>query len=146
GLVALLRVLPSVVAAPFGAVLGDRYPRERVIVAINIARSVTIAAAAGAAFVGAPAAIVYALASLMGLLQSVFRPTQAALLPLLARTPQELTAGNLVLTTIENVGMFVGPAIGGLLLALTGADTMFAGTAAVFLLTAFVLAGVSVDR
>ena len=35
GLVGLLRVLPSVVAAPFGAGLGDRYPRDRVIVGIN---------------------------------------------------------------------------------------------------------------
>ena len=146
GVVYLLRVLPSVVAAPFGAVLGDRYPRERVVVAINIARSVTIVAAAGAAFLGAPAGIVYALASLMGLLQSIFRPTQAALLPLLARTPEELTAANLVLTTIESVGMFAGPAIGGLLLAVTGTDTMFAGTGAVFLLTALLLAGVSVER
>src|SRR5262249_44747046 len=59
GLVGLLRVLPSVVAAPLGAVLGDRYRRERVIVAINVARSVTIAGAALAVFTGAPAGIVY---------------------------------------------------------------------------------------
>ena len=52
---------------------------------------------------GAPAGIVYALGSLMGLLQSTFRPTQAALLPQLARTPGELTAANLVLTTIEGI-------------------------------------------
>ena len=146
GLVGLLRVLPSVVAAPFGAVLGDRFRRERVIVGINIARSVTIAGAALAAFADAPAGVVYALASLMGLLQSVFRPTQAALLPLLARSPQELTAANLVLTTIESVGIFVGPAIGGLLLAATGTDTVFALTGAVFLLAALLLVGVHAER
>jgi MFS family permease len=146
GLVGLLRVLPSVVAAPFGAVLGDRYPRERVIVVVNLARSVTIAAAAVAAFLDAPAGIVYALASVMGLLQSIFRPTQAALLPLLARTPQELTAANLVLTTIESVGLFVGPAVGGLLLAVTGTDTVFAVTGGVFLLAALLLVRVSVGR
>jgi MFS family permease len=142
GLVGLLRVLPSVFAAPFGAMLGDRYPRERVIVAINVARSLTIAGAALAAFTGAPAGVVYALASLMGLLQSTFRPTQAALLPLLARTPQELTAANLVLTTVESVGLFVGPAVGGLLLAATGTDTVFAVTGGMFLLAALLLAGV----
>jgi MFS family permease len=146
GLVGLLRVLPSVVAAPFGAVLGDRYPRERVIVAINVARSITIAGAALAAFSGAPAGVVYALASLMGLLQSIFRPTQAALLPSLARSPQELTAANLVLTTIESVGIFVGPAIGGLLLAVTGTDAVFATTGVVFLLAALLLVGVRAER
>ena len=146
GLVALLRVLPSVVAAPFGAMLGDRFPRERVVVAINVARSITIVAAAGAAFLGAPAGVVYALASVMGLLQSIFRPTQAALLPLLARTPEELTAANLVLTTVESVGVFLGPAIGGVLIAVTGTDTVFAITGAVFLAAALVLVGVSVER
>ncbi len=146
GLVGLLRVLPAFVAAPFGGLLGDRYRRERVIVAINVARTVTIAAASAAAFLGAPAGIVYALAALMGLLQSIFRPTQAALLPLLARTPQELTAANLVLTTIESVGIFAGPAIGGLLLAVTGTDIVFAADAAVFLLAAVLLARVSIER
>ena len=146
GLVGLLRVLPSVVAAPFGAVLGDRFPRERVVVSINVARSVTIVAAAAAAYLSAPAGVVYALASLMGLLQSVFRPTQSALLPLLARTPEELTAANSVLTTIESIGIFVGPAVGGLLLAVAGTDLVFAITGVIFLFAAFVLVGVSVDR
>jgi len=142
GLVGLLRVLPSLIATPFGTLLGDRFPRERVIVAINVARSITIAGAAAAAFVGAPAGVVYALAGLMGLLQSTFRPTQAALLPRLARSPEELTAANLVLTTVESVGVFAGPAIGGLLLAVTGTDTVFAITGVVFLLAALLLAGV----
>jgi MFS family permease len=143
GIVGLLRVLPSVVAAPFGAVLGDRYPRDRVIVGINVARSITIVGAAAAVYLSAPAGIVYALASLMGLLQSVFRPTQTALLPVLAQTPQELTAANLVLTTVESVGVFAGPAIGGVLLAVTGTDTIFAITGGVFLLAALLLMRVS---
>jgi MFS family permease len=146
GLVGLLRVLPSVVAAPFGSVLGDRYPRERVVVAINVARSITIAAAAAAVFLSAPAGVVYALASVMGLLQSTFRPTQSALLPSLVRRPEELTAANLVLTTIESVGIFVGPAIGGVLLAVTGTDTIFAIAAACFLGAALLLVGISVER
>src|SRR6188508_2716682 len=146
GLVGLLRVLPSVAAAPFGAVLGDRYPRERVVVAINVARSITIAAAAAAAFLSAPAGVIYALASVMGLLQSTFRPTQSALLPSLVRRPEELTAANLVLTTIESVGIFVGPAIGGVLLTFAGTDTIFAIAAASFLASALLLVGISVER
>ena len=146
GLVGLLRVVPSFVAAPFGAMLGDRYPRERVIVGINVARSLTIAVAALVAFIDGPPVIVYVLASLMGLLQSTFRPTQAALLPLLARTPEELTAANLVLTTVESVGLFVGPAVGGLLLAAAGAETVFSVAAGVFLVAALLLAGVQAER
>ena len=119
GLVGLLRMLPSVVAAPFAATLGDRYPRQRVILVVNVARTVALVIAAAVALAGMSPWIIYLLSAVIGLLQSVFRPTQAALLPALARTPAELTAANLVLTTIEGVGIFLGPAIGGLLLAVT---------------------------
>src|SRR5262249_34629049 len=146
GLVGLLRVLPSVVAAPFGAVLGDRYRRERVVVAINVARSVTIVTAAAAAALDAPAGVVYGLASVMGLLQSGFRPTQSAPLPQLSRTPEELTAANLALTTTESVGVFAGPAIGGVLIAFASTQTVFAITGAGFLATALVLVRVKGDR
>jgi hypothetical protein len=57
-----------------------------------------------------------------------------------------LTAANLVLTTIESVGIFAGPAIGGLLLAVTGTDVVFAADAVVFLLAALLLARVSIER
>ena len=142
GFVGLIRVLPSVVAAPFAAILGDRYPRQRVIFFVNIARTIAIAAAAAVALAGAPIALIYLLTALVGLMQSIFRPTQAALLPTLSRSPEELTAANLVLTTIESVGVFVGPAIGGILLALVGVDAIFAASAVAFLLSALLLAGV----
>jgi MFS family permease len=142
GLVGLIRVLPSVVAAPFAAMLGDRYPRQRVIFFVNIARTIAIAAAAAVALAGAPIALIYLLTALVGLMQSIFRPTQAALLPTLSRSPEELTAANLVLTTIESVGVFVGPAIGGILLAVVGVDAIFAASAVAFLLSALLLAGV----
>ena len=142
GLVGLLRVLPSIVAAPFGALLGDRYRRERVIVAINVARSVTIVGAAGAAFAGAPAGVVYTLAGLMGLLRSTFRPAGGAAARCWRELRRELTATNLVLTTIEGRRIFAGPAIGGLLLAVTRTHTVFAVTGVVFLLAALLLVGV----
>jgi MFS family permease len=146
GLVGLLRVLPAVVAAPFAASLGDRYPRQRVLVAVNVARTLAIAVAATLAFVDAPSLAVYLLAGVVGMLQSVFRPTQSALLPQLARTPEELTASNLVLTTTEALGAFTGPAIGGLLLAVTSTDTVLAVSSVAFLVSALLVAGVRVER
>ena len=108
GVVGLIRVLPSVVAAPFAAVLGDRYPRHRVLFLVNVARTALILGAAAVALLDVHVAAIYALTALVGLMQSLFRPTQAALLPSLARSPEELTAANLVLTTIESVGIFMG--------------------------------------
>ena len=146
GLVGLIRVLPSVVAAPFAAVLGDRYPRHRVLFLVNVARTALILGAAAVALLDVHVAVIYVLTALVGLMQSLFRPTQAALLPSLARSPEELTAANLVLTTIESVGIFMGPAIGGIMLALTGTDAVFAASAVAFLLSALLLAGVRPER
>ena len=146
GLVGLIRVLPSVVAAPFAAMLGDRYPRHRVIFLVNIARTALILAAAAVALLDVHVGVIYLLTALVGLMQSLFRPTQSALLPSLARSPQELTAANLVLTTIESLGVFLGPAVGGIMLALTGTDVVFAVSAVSFLLSAVLLAGVRPER
>jgi MFS family permease len=146
GLVGLLRVLPAVIASPFAAALGDRYPRERVLVAVNVARTLAIAFAAALAFADAPPVTVYLLAGVVGMLQSIFRPTQSALLPLLARTPEELTASNLVLTTIEALGIFLGPAVGGVLLATTSTDTVLAVSSLAFLASALLVSRIHVSR
>ena len=60
-------------------------------------------------------------------------PAEAALLPDLARTPEELTAANVVRSTIESVGTFAGPAIGGALLAFWSPGTVMLVTAAAFI-------------
>jgi hypothetical protein len=76
----------------------------------------------------------------------VFAPAEGALLPVLARTPEELTASNLVLTTIEALGIFLGPAVGGLLLAATSTDTVLAVSSFAFLLSALLVSRIHVDR
>jgi MFS family permease len=145
GLVGLIRVLPAFVAAPFAGVLGDRYARERVMLALSLARTVVMAAAAAVLYADGPAWLVYALAALVALLSSMIRPIFSALLPQLARTPEELTAANLVLTTIESSGIFLGPALGGLLLAASNPATVFAATAGTFLVGTLLLTGIRVE-
>jgi MFS family permease len=142
GLVGLARWLAAAVASPFAALLGDRYDRRWVMVASDLVRAGLIGGAALAAYSGAPPIVVYVLAALVGVAATAFRPAQAALTPTLARTPEELTAANVAASTIESVGIFGGPAIGGLLLAATGAGTVFAVTAGALLWSAFLLVGV----
>jgi MFS family permease len=136
GLVALLRFLPSAVVAPFAAVLADRYPRQRVMLAADAIRAAALAGAAAVALAGGPAPAVYALAALVAVVSTAFQPAQAALIPTLARDPRELTAANVASSTIESVGSFVGPALGGLLLAVTSPGVVFAATAGAFVWSA----------
>lgn len=147
GLVGLIRMLPSAVAAPFAALLADRFPRQRVMVAADLVRATAVAAAAAAVFADAPAGVVFALAGVVALVSTAFRPAQVALLPALARDPAELTAANVASTTMESVAFFAGPALGGLLLVATGTGVVFAAQAVTFLLSAFLVGGIrSVER
>jgi MFS family permease len=145
GLVGLVRVLPAFVAAPVAGMLGDRYRRERVMFLISLVRGAFMAATAAALFAGSPIWVVYVLAAGVALTASMVRPMQSALLPQLARTPEELTAANLVLTTIESSGIFLGPAIGGLLLAATNTQTVFAAAAGSFVVAALLVAWIKVE-
>ena len=131
GLVGLIRLCPRRIAAPFTASLADRFPRVGVMVASDLVRC--------ALMLGAPRRRSRRTArrrSSTGSSRSstisgtVFRPAQAALLPALVRSPSELTAANVASSTIESVGTFLGPALGGLLLAVSSPEVVFAANGA----------------
>ena len=142
GLVALVRTVPSAVGAPFTALLGDRYDRARVMLGATVVRVLTMIAAAAVAFFDAPAVLVYLLVGVVTLASTAFRPAQAAALPGLARSPEELTAANLASSTVATIAGFVGPAAGGLFLAVSSVEVVFLITAAVFLWAALLVARV----
>jgi MFS family permease len=80
--------------------------------------------------------LVYALAAVVGLALTIVRPTQQALLPSLARTPEELVAANGTTATVESVGTLVGPLVAGLLIAETSVATAFAVAGGALLMAA----------
>jgi MFS family permease len=129
GLVGLLRWVAAGVVSPFAALLADRYERRAVMVASDLVRAALIGGAAAAVLADASAYIVYVVATLVSVAGTPFRPAEAALTPELVRTPEELGAANVVASAIESTGIFVGPALGGLLVASTGVSTTFLVTA-----------------
>jgi MFS family permease len=142
GVVGLARLTAAAIASPFAAILGDRYDRRWVMAGSDIGRAVLIAGAALAVFADAQPIVIYLLAGLVSVVATAFRPAEAALIPSLARTPEELTAANVAASTIESVGIFAGPAIGGLLLAATGPGVVFVVTGGAMLWSALLIAGV----
>ena len=142
GAVALVRTVAAGAAAPLTGVLGDRYPRVRVMVLSDLVRAAVMLVMAVVVFADGPALVVYALSVVATLASTAFRPAQAALLPTIARSPDELTASNVTSSTIESVGIFVGPALGGLLLAATNVGVVFVTTAVLFVWSAVLLVGI----
>jgi MFS family permease len=139
GLVGLIRWLPAAAASPFAAVLGDRYPRVPVMLVSDLLRAGALAGMAVCVLAHAPVAAVYVLASAVAVITTAFQPAQAALVPSLARTPEELTAANVSSSTLESLGFCVGPAIGGILLAVSTTWVVFVVTAGTFLWSALML-------
>lgn len=142
GIVGVLRMLPAAFAAPIVATLADRYPRKLVLIGSDLIRAVLMVLAGLTIYLDGPAPVVYLIVTLATVVGTVFRPAQAALLPSLARTPSELTAANVASSTFESVGSFAGPALGGLLLASTNAETVFLFNGLTFVWSAALVAAI----
>lgn len=139
GLAAFVRLAPSAIFGPFMGIVADRYPRTRVMVACDLTRAVLLGGVAVAIAAGAASVFVLAPLALVSIAGGLFRPAQAALMPTLARTPEELTAANAAASTIQSAGIFVGPALGGVLLVVASPQAVFAAVAVTVLLSAILV-------
>ena len=144
GIAGLVRLLPAAVVAPFAASLGDRFRRERFLLTLTLVGAGALAASAAAAFAD-DRVLVFAFASVVGLASTLIRPALQALLPSLARTPEELIASNGATSTIESIGTLVGPVFAGVFVALADVAAVFVLGAAALLAGAVLLARVSVE-
>lgn len=145
-LVAVLQLAPAAVVAPLAASFGDRYPRERVLLAAYLLQVAVAGAIAASLLADAPVAIVYALAAVANTAITLTRPVQAAILPSLSRTPAELTAANVAASGIETTAILIGPAVAGIVLQGLGPGPVFAGAAVLSLAGAILVAGLPRTR
>jgi MFS family permease len=118
GLLGLAKALPGAFLVPLVTSGSDRVRREQLLVATVVPRALMLGGAAAAMTDGGHAVLVVLLVALEGGLASAFRQTQAALLPWLARTPNELTSANTAVSVIQSAAMAGGPAIAAGLLAI----------------------------
>ena len=140
GLLFFARFVFAALASPWIGVLADRLSRRSVMLASDILRCAALGGMTTVAIAGGNAYAIYVLAVTTTVIGTAYNPAQAALMPSLVNSPEELTAANVVGNTVASVGMFAGPALGGVLLALSGTSAVFALTAALNLWSAvFVL-------
>ena len=141
---AIARPALAAASSPFAASFGDRFARERVLVAADLARAATLAGlgACAAAHVSSGA---YVLAGVLAIVSTAFWPAQAALLPSLAQEPTQLAAANVVTSTIEGLGAFVGPVLCAVLLLVVGTPVLFLVAAGGFLWSAIAIATMHID-
>jgi predicted MFS family arabinose efflux permease len=146
GVMALVRTIPAAVLAPFVSAAGDRFRQERVMLVADVVRAALVAGIAAIVFSDGPIALVFVLSAIGPVCSTAFHPAEASLLPALAETPEELTAANVSTATIDSVGSFVGPALGGVVLASAGVGWALVATVVTFLWSALLVAGVRPAR
>jgi len=146
GIAAVARLLPGALAAPFGGLIGDRSSRRLVLVISALGNAAILGVATAAAAADAPAAVVFVLAGLSTVAISPYVPADGALMPLLARTPQELSAANVAHSVLDNIGFLVAGITGGVLLATASPQAAFGMAAIAALITGLLLARLTPDR
>src|SRR5919197_4568100 len=144
GIAGFVRLLPAGVLAPFAASLGDRFRRERFLLAMVLIAAAALAGSGSSAFAG-DLVSVFVLSAIVGLSTTLIRPALQALLPSLARTPEELIASNGATSTIESLGTLVGPFFAGVLVALADVGSVFVIAAAALVAAAALLGRVRVE-
>ncbi len=144
GIIAFIRLSVAAAASPWLAVLADRRPRRQVLIGSNLVGCLLLGALAALVLVDASALPVYVLAVMVAVVEPLFRSAQVAFTPSLVETPEELTGANVVASAVESVGLFAGPALGALLLVLTGTGTVFAVGAGLLLVSTALVARIGV--
>jgi Na+/melibiose symporter-like transporter len=140
----LIQLIPCILLGPFLGALADRQRPSRVLFVGYGVMTVSLASVAVATSLDAPAVVVFILAPLTALSLTITRPSQAALLPAIVRTPDELTAANVMTGWTDGAASLVGPGSIGILLAWHGpglAMAALAGSALVSTLLVAVVTG-----
>jgi MFS family permease len=142
GIFGLARGLSGALLVPLVTSWSDRVRRERLLIASVVPRAVLLGAAGAAMADGGQAVLVIVLVSLAAGLASVFRQVQAALLPWLARTPDELTQANTAASMVQSAAMVGGPVVAAALLAVGTAQAAMLAACGLVAFGAVLLTGV----
>ncbi len=137
-LMVLVQLIPCIVLGPFLGALADRRSPSRVLCVGYGLQTLSMGAVAVAISFGAPV-LVFVLAPLTSLSLTVTRPPQAALLPAIVRTPEELTAANVMTGWTDAAAALVGPAVVGILLAWRGPGLAVAAMAGMTVISTFLV-------
>ena len=128
----------TVVGLTIAGPIADRFPRARVMVVADVVRCAAVASLLVPNGLHWPHVV--AVAAILGTFRSIFHPAMMASVPALV-PPRDLAVANGLLSATFHLAIMVGPAIGGILVAMVGSNGAFAFNAASFAVSAVQLIG-----
>lgn len=146
GLFSAVRMLPYILLSIPAGVVADRFDRRMVLLVGDLARGACMLGMGWIVAVHGPVILVMALAIVAACGSTFFYPAIGAYIPNLVRDERQLGPANSAWATLDNLGFILGPALGGLLLALGGVVAAFVLNALSFAFVAAVLWGLPASR
>jgi MFS family permease len=140
-LVAVVQLVPGIVLAPVLAVRADRLPRGRALALGYATQGTAFLGASAALGLGAGFWVVVGFATIASVALGATRPVHHAMLPEVAETPEELTAGNAASGSLEAAAVVVGPLASSALILVWGVPGVLGVMGALMLLAAALVAG-----
>ena len=145
GILGLAQFLPQMLLAPFSGLPAARWRPEVVLRTVYALRTLSAILAVGVVAAGLPIEILFAAVVIEAALSAFTRPLTMALLPALASSPAQLVGANVGSTAGEGLGTFIGPAIAGLLLVVSGPLAAMVAVVAMYAVGVAVIANLHVQ-
>ena len=138
-MVGLIQTIPPLVFGPIIGVYLDRFPKKQVMVWVDLIRTLLtllIPALYGWGVLSLEG--LFILIFLTSVVSTVFGPALSSAVPSLVRR-SELVSANALIQGTNNIGMLLGPAVSGILIALIGAQHVLYVNSVTFLISALCL-------
>ena len=135
GTILAVSMIPTVLLSPFGGVLADRLPKQKIMTILDFVTAGLIVfydALYGSA--GNLAAVTIFMI-LLTLIQAFYQPSVQASIPLLA-SQEQLMAANGIVMQVQALAGLLGPILAGMLYGIGGVKPILAASAVCFFLSA----------
>ncbi len=127
----LVRFIPAMFLSAYGGILAERFERVRLMITDDLLMMLWQALLAVSVLLHGPVALAIVLAGLTSVSSTSYTPAVAALIPQLAGE-DDLAAANALNSTIDNLVIILGPAVGAILLLASSPAVVFGVNAATF--------------
>ena len=145
GIVAALRMALPAVISPFASDFADRIRRDRILVVSGLVRAAATGLAALLLAAHGPLPFFYALIVLASCAFILVRSANTALVPLLCRSPLDLTSAMAARGLLDSGSTLVGPLLAALLLGVSTPAVAVAVVALLSALSSVVLLGLTYE-
>ena len=142
--IGLLQTIPPLVLGPLIGVYLDRLPKKMVMIVVDLVRTLTVLLIPLCyAFDVLTLERLYVLVFLNSIVSTIFGPALSSAVPLIVDRSQ-LTSANALIQSTTNVGVLLGPALGGLGIAVVGVQNVLYFNAAAYFISALCIIPIAV--